>query len=106
MIGAISAILLVILTITVAVQLYRWHKEPGGFDLRDLLTDKGSNRLSLARTGQATALVVSTWALVNETLTGRLTEWLFTSYMLAWVGAQLGSLAFKASGKLDPKEPK
>jgi hypothetical protein len=21
------------------VQLYRWHKEPGGFDLRDLLTE-------------------------------------------------------------------
>jgi hypothetical protein len=39
-------------------------------------------------------------------VTGRLTEWLFTSYMLAWVGAQLGSLAFKASGKLDDKEPK
>jgi hypothetical protein len=106
MIEAVSAILLALATITLAIQLYRWHMAPNGFDLRDLLTDKGSNRLSLARFGQATALIVSTWALVNETVTGRLTEWLFTSYMLAWVGAQLGSLAFKATGKLDQKEPK
>ena len=106
MIEVISAVLFASGLCLVGLQLYRWHKEPGGFDLRDLLTDKGSNRLSLARTGQLIALGVSTWALVNETVTGRLTEWLFTSYMLAWVGAQLGSLAFKATGKLDQKEPK
>lgn len=106
MIAAISAILLALATITVGVQLYRWHREPNGFDLRDLVTDQGSQRLSLARFGQIVALAVSTWALVNETVSGRLTEWLFTAYMLSWVGAQLGSLAFKASGKLDPKEPK
>ena len=106
MIEGVSAVLFAMGLCVVGVQLYRWHREPNGFDLRDLLTDKGSNRLSLARFGQATALIVSTWALVNETVTGRLTEWLFTSYMLAWVGAQLGGLAFKASGKLDDKGDK
>ena len=106
MIEVISAILFASGLCLVGLQLYRWHMQPNGFDLRDLLTDKGSNRLSLARFGQLTALAVSTWALVNETLSGRLTEWLFVGYMMAWVGAQLGSLAFKASGKLDPKEQK
>jgi hypothetical protein len=105
MIEGISVVFLVMGACVIGVQLYRWHAAENTFDLRDLITDQGSQRLSLSRFGQLTALIVSTWALVNETATGRLTEWLFTAYMLSWVGAQLGSLAFKASGRLDPQQP-
>ncbi len=48
----VSVIALAVAVIVVSVQLYRWHAEPGRFDLRDLLTDKGSQRLSLAKSGQ------------------------------------------------------
>ena len=82
-------------TLVIAVQVYRWHKVDDHFDLRDLLTDKGAQRLSLAKTGQFVALCVSTWALANETLAGRLTEWLFTAYMLSWCGANIASTALR-----------
>lgn len=59
------------------------------------LVDKESQEPSLGRQGQYIALLVSTWALVYETIDGKLTEWFFTTYMLAWAGAQFGSLWLK-----------
>lgn len=96
-------VLLLVLVVLLALQLRRWHRDDTRFDLRDLLTDKGSQRVSLSKFGQFMALLVSTWALVFEVTAGRLSEWLFTAYMLAWAGAQVASLAFKATGRLDPK---
>jgi hypothetical protein len=62
------------------------------FDVHDLVCDKGTRSASLTRLGQLIALCVSTWAVIHEALQGRLSEWLFTFYMIAWVGARLGNL--------------
>lgn len=63
------------------------------------LMDKGNAEPSLGRQGQYTALIVSTWAFVQLTLTDKLTEWFFAGYMLAWGAAQFGSLWLKMKGQ-------
>lgn len=93
-------IALLVLVAALVCQLGLWHRKRGDqFDLRDLVTDKGAQRVSLSKFGQLVALLVSTWALVHETLSGRLSEWLFGAYMLAWAGAQVASLAFSTRQK-------
>ena len=64
------------------------------------LLDKGSDFPSLGRQGQYTAMVVSTWALVTVTISGNLAEWLFVGYMLAWAGAQFGSIYLKMKSEI------
>lgn len=94
---------LALLIVGLFALLWSWHRGTNNsFNLRDLVTDKGTQRASLGKFGQFIALAFSTWILVHETLLGRLSEWLFTSYMLAWAGAQAVSLAFSAYGGRHP----
>jgi hypothetical protein len=70
--------------------LLYWHFDKSTkFDVRDLMIDKETDRLSLYKIGQFFALLVSTWILIHETRNGRLSEWLFAFYMAAWSGANL-----------------
>jgi hypothetical protein len=62
------------------------------------LIDKGSMYPSLGRQGQYTALIVSTWGFVTLTLTGDMSEYYAGLYMLAWAGAQFGSVWLKLKG--------
>ena len=88
--------------------LVYWHIDKATrFDIRDLLVDKKTGRLSLYKIGQFFALIVSTWVIVRETNSDRLTEWLFIAYMAAWSGANLANkyLDRKTGGKSeDPIE--
>jgi len=65
-----------------ALILFLWQRTDDGFDLRDLIVDSVTARVSLFKIGQLVALIVSTWALVHETRRGFLTEWLFGLYMI------------------------
>lgn len=64
------------------------------------LLDKGTTFPSLGRQSQYTAMITSTWVLVTATLMkkGDVPEWMFIGYMLAWAGAQFGSLWLKTKG--------
>lgn len=73
----------------ILVVLVRWHTEDSRFDLRHILIDGGTNRVSLHKLGQFVALIVSTIVLWYEMLHARLTEWLFAGYMFTWTGALL-----------------
>ena len=77
----------------------QWHRGNTSFDFREALLDQKTRKISFTRLGQFVALIVSTGLLAYEATKGRLTEWLFISYMAAWTG----SYAF---GKyLDSKQP-
>jgi len=65
------------------------QRQPDAFDLRHLIVDSKTGRVSLFKTGQLVALMTSTWILIHETRANNLTEWLFTAYMLAWTGANV-----------------
>ena len=82
-----TAFLLAVIII-LCILLYRAQKKDDKFDLRDLIVDKASGRVSLSRFGQLTALLVSTWGFVTLTLHDKLTEWYYGSYMFTWAAAE------------------
>ena len=81
--------------IVAALIVIAWTR-PGTFVF---LRDKGTDFPSLSRLGQYTALLVSTWVMATMALKGEVQEWLFIGYMLAWAGAQFGSLYLKSKGQ-------
>jgi hypothetical protein len=79
-------------TAVIAAALVYWHlSKETDFDLRWVLVDTSTGKVSLYKVGQATALMVSTWVLVHETRAGTLSEWLFAAYMFVWTGANIAN---------------
>jgi hypothetical protein len=94
----IETIVLAFGTLLFLVFLVKWHVDSeNDLDIRSAFMKDG--KLSLAKSGQALALIVSTWVLIYQTRNNRLTDWLFTGYMVAWSGANM------ASKYLDTKNP-
>jgi hypothetical protein len=82
--------LLIITVMVLLVVVIRWHLDPRTrFDLRDMMVSSQSKEVSVYKVGQLIALLVSTWVIVYETREKRLTEWLFTAYMIAWGGVNM-----------------
>ena len=78
--------------------LFKAQNAPDRFDLRDLVMD--NRKVSLTKTSQTGAFLVSTWAFVYLVLNNRFTEWYFTGYMAAWIGNR-AILAWIGKGKND-----
>jgi hypothetical protein len=77
------------ITLVICVLLYRWHTSPTNkFDLTDCLLGE-DGRFSLFKAGQATALIVSSWAFIILVQQGKLTEFYFYGYMGVWSGINL-----------------
>lgn len=99
----LDTIVLGVAALVVVSVLVRWHLDPdNGFKLSDLIVDEATGKLSLFRTGQALALLVSTWGFVVLVRTGKLSEWYFAGYMLAWAGANLAKVALTAKNPIEP----
>jgi hypothetical protein len=87
--------------------LIYWHSDKSTrFDIRDLLIDSKTKELSLYKVGQLLALIISTWVLVHETRAGKLSEWLFGLYMIAWSGINMVNKYLTKSDKSDQSETK
>lgn len=72
------------------ILLIYWHADKRtDFDLRDLMIDVKTGKLAVLKVGQLASLMVSTWVLIHETRAGKLSEWLFSAYMLVWSGSDL-----------------
>lgn len=70
------------------ILLWHWTRSHPKFDLSDLVTgDDG--RVSATKFAQTGAFVVATWGFATLVEQGKMTEWYFTGYMLAFVGARL-----------------
>lgn len=46
-------------------------------------------KMSLTKTAQLGSFLISTWAFVYLVVHTQLTEWYYTSYMIAWAGTQV-----------------
>lgn len=80
---------LALITIVICVLLYRWQTNPNNtFDLTHALIGE-DGKFSLFRAGQATALIVSSWAFIILVQQGKLTESYFYGYMGVWSGVNL-----------------
>lgn len=97
----LAPLTLLVLAILAIWLLVRWQRSHPMFDLADLLTgDNG--RVSLAKFGQAAALVVSTWGFAVLVQQGKLTEFYFIGYMTVWAGYRLADAALN---KVPPTKP-
>ena len=95
MIPNLSLIVLLVMAICAALVLHGWQKNHPEFDLADLVTgDNG--KVSLAKFGQVSALLVSTWGFVVLIQQGKLTEYYFIGYMAVWAGYRLAQTAIEA----------
>lgn len=81
------------------VILAKWHNDGDQqFDFKTALIDPETNRVSFSRLGHFVSLFISTLIIAFETVNGRLSEWLFAGYMLAWTGAYVAVRAIDKRG--------
>lgn len=101
---SVDLLVLVCASLIFLILVYLWHTSHDvEFDVKTLLVDGETKRFSLYKFGQFVALCVSTWILIYETRNNRLSEWLFTFYMVAWSGV---NLANKYVDKISNKDNK
>jgi hypothetical protein len=95
-----SLLMLIIMAAALATTMVAWHKSPQAFDLKWLVVDTKTEKVSLSKVGQLAALLVSTWGFVVLIEKDRMSEWFFMGYMLAWTGANLANkMVTKSDGK-------
>ena len=89
---------LAVVLLVICILLYRWHTKPdNSFDLTDALLGE-DGKFSLFRAGQATALIISSWAFIVLVQKDKLSEYYFYGYMGIWSGINLAkNLLGKAS---------
>lgn len=74
----IDVVVLIVASACFVGLIFFWHvTKEVAFDLKNILINNDSGKFSLYKLGQLVALCVSTWVLIHETRTGRLSEWLF-----------------------------
>ena len=95
-----TVFLIIIIGVLLAVLIYWNNQNKSGIDLKMAMLND-DNKFSLSRFGQLVALIVSTWVLIHETQTGKLTDWLFTGYMISWAGANIASKYLERSYRAD-----
>ena len=59
------------------------------FDLRDVLIDETTGKVSLYKLGQLISLLLSSWGFVYLTIHDKLSESYFGLYMATWAGAHV-----------------
>lgn len=85
---------LALTTLVCCIVLIQWHKNPKNtFDLTDTLIGE-DGKASLYKIGQASALIVSTWAFIIMVQKDKLTEFYFYGYMGVWSGINLAKNIF------------
>jgi hypothetical protein len=84
-----SQLVLALIGLAALIILYRWQSRRDAFDLRWLLVDTETKKVSLPKLGQLCALIVSTWAFVVLVQRNLLTEWFFAGYIVTWTGSNL-----------------
>lgn len=81
---------LIAVAVVFLLLLIKWHmSKDAKFDVKDIIVETSTGKVSLYKIGQVIALWVSTWIIIHETKEGRLTDWLFLSYMALWSGTNL-----------------
>lgn len=100
-----AALMLMIALAFVVLWVIQARKD--NFDLRWLITDEQTKQPSLHKFGQLVALAISSWGFVYQALQGHLTEWYFTSYMVAWAATEVANRYISSRSDLppDPNRP-
>ena len=86
-------VILALASIFFAYMLRTAQIKKDAFDLRDLLVDENTGRVSIYKLGQLIALLLSSWGFIYLTLHDKLSESYFGLYMATWAGAHVLSQA-------------
>lgn len=82
----LETIILLLAGVAVVIILAVWHIKDSSFDASQIVTNVDGS-FSLSKFGQLVSMLVSTWIVIYQTRHGLLAEWLFTSYLVTWAGA-------------------
>lgn len=78
---------LVFMLLMMSRLLWRAHTATGNnFDIKYLLIDERSERVSLKKMGALLALITSTWIVLYMTVKGSVTESILGLYLFVWAG--------------------
>lgn len=100
------AVVLIIIVIVLAALTIIAQRKPDQFDIRAIIVDNGA--VSLVKVGTLTALIVSSWGFVYQTVHSTLTETYFGLYMTIWAANEVATKAidrFKPKVLRDPPPP-
>lgn len=103
--NGVSIALLVLLAI-VSYLLFKAQTKKDDFDLRDMIVDESTRKVSSTKFGTLTSLVFTTWGFTYLLLHGTLTETYYLTYVSVWAGYSgiiHGISAFK-SKVVDPDQ--
>lgn len=92
-------ILLLIAVILIVWMLYKAHRGPNSFDIKDLISDTITGKVSLLKFAQAGSFFVTSWMIVYLTLHDKLTEPELLIYAGAWTGVSIASQGISAFGR-------
>jgi hypothetical protein len=102
------SLVLILAIVILSILLWKAQVKKDSFDLRDLIVESKSHKVSLHKFGQFIALGISSWGFIYLTLNGKLTEMYFTTYMAAWSGIAALNNAIgvyeRKNRQIDPKE--
>lgn len=86
----IFGLVMILLVILAGIMAYRTsHSTKSKFSLDEAFLD-AHGKTSVPRIGQFAALAVSTWGFAYLIIDGKMSEFYFSGYMLAWVGNGIG----------------
>ena len=98
----IMALVLAGILITLVFAAWRLHLNPeNDFNVLDLLMENG--RVSKAAVVMMGAFSLTSWMMVQLTLTGKMTEGYFGLYSAAWIAPVVVKLITQASATASPK---
>lgn len=93
LVSTLHGIIFYVVGIALIAVLVKWHTDDGPFDFRNALLDTKTKQVSFAKLGNFICLVISTVIVCYETVNGRLSDWLFGAYMIAWTSNYVASKA-------------
>lgn len=82
-------IVLALILALFGITLYVLQTRKDSFDLRELLRDDTTGKLSILKIGQVVTLLVTTWGFVYLIMHDRFTEYYLLIYMAIWSGSDV-----------------
>lgn len=102
----LSAIVLIVMSVTAILIVWSWHKDDTGFSLQQALVDNVTGKLAIEKVGYMIALTVTTWIMIAIQLERKMTPELLMIYLSAFVAARLGAQGISVYKDVNSNQPK
>jgi len=105
-----SSVTLAVTMICMVLVLYKWQTGPDAFDLRALMVDTVTGKISIEKVAYSVAMVFGTWIMIALTERNRMTENYFGIYLSVFALSRTASSAISvykdtSMAKINPVDP-